>query len=68
MTDGLPPDPFKAGLSDLAVFAANSYSMYASLLGAGFTEMQALEFTIRVTAQLIAVSMPPQEKRGEDAA
>ena len=62
MSEDLPPDPFKTGLSDLAQFAANAFSMYTALMGAGFTDAQALQFTIGVTVQMIAVSMPEVPK------
>lgn len=67
VSDDLPPDPFRTGVSGLAEFAANSYSMYTSLIGAGFTEMQALEFTIRVTTHMIAVSAPAPKENDDGA-
>lgn len=55
LESNLPPDPFEGEIPDLTAWGGHCRSMYLGLLGSGFSEGQALEFTIRVmTAMMIA--------------
>ena len=48
----MPPDPFNSN-NDLTEFAANIRNMYTSLVGAGFTDVEALEITIRFLVSMV---------------
>jgi hypothetical protein len=56
MSDDMPKDPFGSleGSMDLAPWAANCRTMYLALVGSGFKEREALEFTMHVTAAMLS--------------
>lgn len=53
----LPPDPFEGEIPDMTAWGAHCRSMYLGLLGAGFSEVQSLEFTIRVMTSMFVAKM-----------
>jgi len=54
LRDPMPPDPFQVNTPDLNQWAANCRAMYTSLLACDFTNVEALEITIRCMQAMLA--------------
>lgn len=57
----MPPDPFNSELDDFLPMTKSARRMFEAAVLAGFTERQAMEWTIGISAALITENLRQQQ-------